>query len=94
MHADTVVRAGRPADAPMLAALATQVFLHTYATRGVSAVIAARVLAEFTPPSNFPAWLFTVVFALGTAQLLLGRESHPNHVLVASDAPQATHIEG
>ena len=48
MGADTVIRAGRPADAQQLAALATQVFLHTDATRGVSAAISGHVLVEFT----------------------------------------------
>lgn len=56
MHADTVIRAGRPADAPLLAAVATQVFLRTYATEGVSAAIAGHVLAEFTT-AKFQRWL-------------------------------------
>lgn len=56
MDAEIVVRAGRPADAPLLAALATQVPLHTYATQGISEVIAGHVLAEFTP-AQFEAWL-------------------------------------
>jgi GNAT superfamily N-acetyltransferase len=56
MDADIIVRAGRPADAPRLAALAAQVFLHTYATQGISEVIAEHVLAEFTP-AKFQAWL-------------------------------------
>ena len=56
MHADTVIRAGRPADASLLAALATQVFLDTYATQGASEAIAGHVLAEFAP-AKFQAWL-------------------------------------
>ena len=38
MGADTVIRAGRPADAQQLAALATQVFLHTDATQAVGKI--------------------------------------------------------
>ncbi len=67
MDADTVLRAGRPADAPLLAALATQVFLHTYATQGVSAAIAAHVLAEFTP-AKFQAWLVSDTAAVLVAE--------------------------
>ena len=67
MRADTVIRAGRPADAPLLAALSTQVFLHTYATRGVSAAIAAHVLAEFTP-AKLQAWLVSDTVAVLVAE--------------------------
>ncbi len=71
MDADTSLRVGRAADAPLLAALATQVFLHTYATRGISAVIADHVLAEFTP-AKFSAWL-----ADDTAAVLVAeRQAH------------------
>ena len=42
------VRPARPADALSLAALAIQVWLHTYATAGVSAPLAHYVLTEFT----------------------------------------------
>jgi diamine N-acetyltransferase len=45
-----------PGDAANLAALATQVFLHTYATQGISSAIAAHVQSEFTP-RKFAAWL-------------------------------------
>lgn len=43
------VRYAELADAPRLAVLAAQVWMHTYATQGVSASIADYVLAELTP---------------------------------------------
>ena len=43
------IRRAQPDDAPRLAVLATQVWMHTYATQGVSSVIADYVLAELTP---------------------------------------------
>ncbi len=43
------IRAGQPADAARLAVLATQVWLHTYATEGISDDIAHYVGAELTP---------------------------------------------
>ena len=43
------VRLGRREDTETLSALAIQVWLHTYATEGVSSVIASYVLSEFTP---------------------------------------------
>ncbi len=42
------IRHAIPADAECLAVLATQVWLHTYATDGISTVIAQYVLAEFS----------------------------------------------
>jgi len=42
------VRAAAPDDAPCLAVLATQVWLHTYATEGVDPDIARYVLSELT----------------------------------------------
>ena len=42
------VRLGQREDAQRLAALAIQVWLHTYATEGVSSTIASYVLSEFT----------------------------------------------
>ena len=42
------IRSGRPGDARRLAVLATQVWLHTYATDGVTDEISAYVLSEFT----------------------------------------------
>ena len=44
-----LVRHANPEDAARLAVLAAQVWLHTYATQGVSSVIADYVLAELTP---------------------------------------------
>lgn len=67
MGDDILIRAGRPADAPLLAALATQVFLHTYAPHGISEVIAGHVLAEFTP-ANFQAWLTSDTAAVVVAE--------------------------
>lgn len=49
MQQSAVIRCGIPADANALAVLATQVWLHTYATDGVSTDIAEYVLAELTP---------------------------------------------
>jgi diamine N-acetyltransferase len=49
MRPDSDIRAGRPEDARRLAALATQVWLHTYATDGITADIAEYVLGELTP---------------------------------------------
>jgi diamine N-acetyltransferase len=43
------VRHGRPEDSGILSALAIQVWLHTYATEGVSSVFATYVLSEFAP---------------------------------------------
>jgi diamine N-acetyltransferase len=43
------VRLGRHEDTKTLSALAIQVWLHTYATEGVSPVIARYVLSEFAP---------------------------------------------
>ena len=56
MRPELLVRPGRAGDAANLAALATQVFLHTYATQGISSVISGHVLSEFTP-ERFAAWL-------------------------------------
>lgn len=39
MQTEVIVRAGREGDAQPLNALAIQVFLHTYATQGISAAI-------------------------------------------------------
>jgi ribosomal protein S18 acetylase RimI-like enzyme len=49
MHHSLHIRAGEPADAARLAVLATQVWLHTYATDGIGSEIASYVLAELTP---------------------------------------------
>jgi ribosomal protein S18 acetylase RimI-like enzyme len=42
-------RPARPEDAPQIAALASAVWIDTYATEGVTSVIAGYVLGEFTP---------------------------------------------
>lgn len=49
MDTNYLVRRAQPDDAPRLAVLAAQVWMHTYATQGVSSVIADYVLAELTP---------------------------------------------
>jgi diamine N-acetyltransferase len=46
MPVKATIRQATPADAECLAVLATQVWLHTYATDGISTVIARYVLAE------------------------------------------------
>jgi ribosomal protein S18 acetylase RimI-like enzyme len=43
------IRGGQPSDASHLAVLATQVWLHTYATNGITGEIAQYVLSELTP---------------------------------------------
>jgi GNAT superfamily N-acetyltransferase len=43
------VRSGRREDTESLSALAIQVWLHTYATEGVSSAIASYVLSAFAP---------------------------------------------
>ena len=43
------IRAAVPQDTARLAVLATQVWLHTYATQGINAEIAQYVLSELTP---------------------------------------------
>jgi len=47
-HDEPVIRAGRPADAENLAAVGMQVWLHTYATDGISSIISRYVLETFT----------------------------------------------
>ena len=49
MPAAALIRTGLPDDARRLAVLASQVWLHTYATDGVTGDIARYVLTEFTP---------------------------------------------
>ncbi len=67
------VRYAKPDDAPRLAVLAAQVWMHTYATQGVSSVIADYVLAELTPQA-FAAKLsnpaITILVAERNAHLL------------------------
>lgn len=49
VHPDTTLRAARVYDAPSLAVLASQVWLHTYATEGITDAIAQYVLSALTP---------------------------------------------
>ncbi len=49
MRSKLLIRSGKYEDAHCLAALATQVWLHTYATDGITAEIAAYVISELTP---------------------------------------------
>ena len=49
MRHSLLIRGGLPHDASQLAVLATQVWLHTYATNGISREIADYVLAELSP---------------------------------------------
>ena len=49
MPLEFCIRRGQPEDASRLAVLATQVWLHTYATAGITADIAEFVLQNLTP---------------------------------------------
>lgn len=77
------IRLARPADAGSLAALAIQVWLHTYATDGVRDVLARYVLSQFTAERfardlDDPAMRVLVAESndhlLGFASLFLGRD--------------------
>lgn len=68
MHPDPLIRAALPADAANLAALATQVFLHTYATEGISRAISAHVMETFTP-ARFSAVIADPVATVWVAEL-------------------------
>jgi ribosomal protein S18 acetylase RimI-like enzyme len=48
MSTSPTIRSATASDASMIAALGMQVWLHTYATDGISPLIADYVLAEFT----------------------------------------------
>lgn len=85
------IRHARPDDAPRLAVLAAQVWMHTYAKDGVSHIIAGYVLTEMTPQVYAaklcnPAITILVaerdVHLLGFAVVQSG--------LVCANAPQAT----
>lgn len=68
------IRPAIAADAPALAALSIQVWLDTYATEGVSDLIARYVLDEFTPAA-FVSWISdpsTAVFVAEADGLLVG----------------------
>ncbi len=49
MHPALRIRSGQAEDASLLAVLATQVWLHTYATGGINEDVARYVLSELTP---------------------------------------------
>lgn len=49
MNPDIHIRLGQPSDTNVIAALATQVWLHTYATTGITTDIADYILAELNP---------------------------------------------
>lgn len=49
MRHQPVIRKAIPTDAENLAALAIHVWLHTYATSGISLTVSRYVLSEFTP---------------------------------------------
>ena len=67
------IRHAQPDDASRLAVLAAQVWMHTYATQGVSSVIADYVLAELTPQS-FAA-------KLGNPEITILVAEHDAHLL-------------
>lgn len=74
MAHESRIRIGRQDDTSRLAVLATQVWLHTYATAGIDDEIAHYVLAEFTP-DRFSARLNdpdTHVFVAEHGQGLVG----------------------
>lgn len=62
------IRHAIPADAERLAALAMQVWLHTYATDGISTVIARYVLAQFSA-AKFAAILMQAHSAVLVAEV-------------------------
>jgi diamine N-acetyltransferase len=62
------IRQGELRDAESLSALATQVWLHTYATEGISCVIARYVLSEFAP-KKFEALLVEVPTTILVAEV-------------------------
>ena len=61
------VRSGQHTDAANLAALAIQVWLHTYATEGISSTISGYVLSEFTA-EKFEARLFDPSYVVVVAE--------------------------
>lgn len=65
------IRTAEPEDAPSLSVLAIQVWLHTYATTGVSPPMATHVLREFAA-GQFLRWMGDPEAAL----LLAVREGH------------------
>ncbi|AMC36020.1 GNAT family N-acetyltransferase [Janthinobacterium sp. B9-8] len=74
MDHSLVLRCATASDAQNLAALAIQVWLHTYATEGIRQDISAYVLSEFTPAK------FTDLISNPQYQILV---AEINHHLVA-----------
>lgn len=91
MHSPYAIRQAQPDDAQRLAVLAAQVWTHTYATQGVSSVIADYVLSELTPQA-FLAKLGNPAITIRVAERdahLLGFAVIQSNAVCAS-APTAT----
>jgi|JI6StandDraft_1071083.scaffolds.fasta_scaffold42680_4 ribosomal protein S18 acetylase RimI-like enzyme len=71
MRLEPLIREGAPADAEKLTALAIQVWLHTYATDGISSTISRYVLSEFTP-ERFAALLASTSVVVLVAEVNAG----------------------
>ncbi len=86
-----LIRHGELRDTENLAALAIQVWLHTYATEGVSSLISRYVLSEFTP-EKFEALLSndsSTVFVAESNKNLVGYAT----VSVCKSCPVPTSAE-
>jgi GNAT superfamily N-acetyltransferase len=82
------IRTATVSDVDNLAALATQVWLHTYASEGISCAISSYVLSEFCP-QRFATLLLepsTAVIVAEREQNLIGYAK----VTVGTACPQAT----
>lgn len=78
------VRPAIAADAPALAALSIQVWLATYATEGVSDLLARYVLEQFTPAA-FTGWMDDA----GTGLIVAEADGHLlGYARLGFDAPQ------
>lgn len=91
MHSPYAIRQAQPDDALRVAVLAAQVWTHTYATQGVSSVIADYVLSELTPQA-FLAKLGNPAITIRVAERdahLLGFAVIQSNAVCAS-APTAT----
>jgi ribosomal protein S18 acetylase RimI-like enzyme len=90
MHLQPSIRPGTPADIECLAALAIQVWLHTYATDGIRSTIARYVLAEYTPEH------FAHILTNPSLLLLVAEVNHHlvGYALIAFDAACPTEPEG
>jgi diamine N-acetyltransferase len=79
----SIIRQGISADAECLAVLATQVWLHTYATDGISAVI-ARYVSDELSVSKFAA----ILTQENSTVLIAEMDAHTvGYALVNVDAP-------